>query len=303
MKNFLKRLLIIIIITLAVDRALFYVVKYFYKTTTTTDEYKLSSVMSTMNDPVVFMGSSRCHHNYIPSVIGDTLKMGVYNAGLWGMRNIYFQYGLLCNILERYTPQTICLELHPIDYLQTPLSQAESVSVLTPFINYSSGCDEVLKQAGFYYKCELSGLYRYNSEFPNILMGNLGQRSSPADKGYKGLTGELDTTFKITPEKFPFPVDANKMHYLQAFIDKCKEKKIRLIFLCSPMYAVDKTSAFNFPADIARKNGITFIDHYYLKGITGHPEYYYDFGHLNTIGSKKYSSIVASELKQYIKKR
>lgn len=303
MKKFLKRLLIITILTLLADRAVSYVVSYFYGTTTTTDEFKLNGVTYRMSDPVVFMGSSRCHHHYVPAIISDTLQTGVYNAGLWGMHNIYFQYGFLCNILERYTPQTICLELHPIDYLKTPFSDIETVSSLTPFINYSAGNDEMLKKAKLYYKCQLSDLYRYNSQFANILAGNLTERSSGADKGFKKLNGQLDTTFKIIPEKFPFKPDYEKVSYLQAFIDKCKEKKINLIFLFSPMYAVEKTNLFNIPDSLAKKNGIPFINHYYLKGITGHPEYYFDFGHLNEAGAQQYSSIISHELKQYINKR
>ena len=290
------------LITLIADRAIGYAFKHFYQTTTTTDEDKISTVTLRMNASVVFMGSSRCHHHYIPAIISDTLQKNVYNAGLWGMRNIYFQYGILCNILERYTPQTICLEVHPIDYLQTPFSDIERVGNLAPFINVSTGCDNVLKLAGLYYKYQLSSLYRYNSEFAACLMGNLSARSLEADKGYKPLTGQLDITHgTIKPEEFTFAPDKRKMRYLQAFIDKCKEKKINLIFLYSPMYAVkNKTTLFDIPDSIAQENKIPFINHYRLNSITGQPEYYADYGHLNAKGAKKYSSIIASELKQYI---
>jgi len=303
MKRFLIRLLMITVITLAADRALSFAVRYFYGTTTTTDEFKLNAVTHRMNDPVVFMGSSRCHHHYIPAIISDTLQKGVFNAGLWGMHNIYFQYGFLCNILERYTPETICLELHPIDYLKTPASDIATVGSLTPFIHYSEGNDDVLKKAKLYYKCELSDLYRYNSQFANILAGNISERSVAADKGFKKLTGQLDTTYQIIPERFPFKPDPDKVHYLQLFIDKCREKKINLIFLFSPMYAVEKTELFTIPDSLAKKNNIPFINHYYLKSITGHPEYYFDFGHLNEAGAQQYSSIISHELKKYIGKR
>lgn len=301
MNKFIKRLLIIIIITMIADRAIFYTARFFYKTTTTTDEYKLNTVISKMDDPVVFMGSSRCHHHYIPSIISDSLKTNVYNAGLWGMRNIYFQYGLLSNILERYTPQVIFMEIHPIDYLKTPFSDIEKAGSLIPFVSYSTGCDEILKKAGLYYKAQVSYLYRYNSEFADIVSGNLLDRSNVADKGYKSLTGQLDTAKgEIKPEKFPFEPDKEKIRYLQAFIDKCKEKKVKLVFLFSPMYAVEKTNLFDVPHQISQKNAIPFINHYDMEGITGHPEYYYDFGHLNDAGAKKYSSAIASELKKYI---
>ncbi|PTQ96602.1 hypothetical protein C8P68_10487 [Mucilaginibacter yixingensis] len=301
MKTFLIKVLTILLIILAADRAFSLVVKALFKTTTTTDEYKLNAVTYQMNAPVIFMGSSRCHHHYVPSIIQDTLKTPVYNAGLWGLRNIYFQYGLLCNILERYTPKTICLEVHPIDYLATPFSQTAITGSLTPYINISPGCDEVLKVAGLYYKSEIFELYRYNSQFANIVAGNLSTRTLASDKGFKPLYGKLDTTFKITPERFPFAADSAKIHYLQAFIDKCKEKHIQLIFLFSPFYAVEKNHIVDIPDSIARKNHIPFINHYNLAGFTGHPEVYYDFGHLNETGAKKYSAVIASELKRYIK--
>lgn len=304
MNRFIKRLLLIILITFTADRALSYVASFFYSRATTTDEYKMNAVTLNMTDPVVLMGSSRCHHHYIPAVLSDSLHTGVYNAGLWGMRNIYFQYGLLCNILERYTPHTICLEIHPIDYLQTPFSTIETVAKLSPYVNYSKGCDEVLKKAGLYYKFQLSHLYRYNSEFASILTGNLTERSFAADKGYKRLTGQLDTTYgEIKPEKFPYTVDTAKVHYLQAFINQCKARKITLIFLFSPMYAVEKSTVINIPYQIARKNNIPFLNHYYLKGISGHAAYYFDPGHLNEAGAVKYSSIISHELKGYIRKK
>ena len=302
MKKFITRLLIIIAITFVGDRGLSYVVRFFYNRTTTTDEFKINSVMFRMNEPVVFMGSSRCHHQYIPSIISDTLHKGVYNAGLWGMRNIYFQYAMLCNILQKYTPQTICYEIHPIDYLHIPISDIEKVGSLAPFINYSSGCDEMLKRDGIYYKCEISHLYRYNSQFANIIAGSFSDRSLVADMGVKIMNGLMDTAHgAIKPERFSDPIDYDKLHYLQAFIDTCKQRKINLIFLYSPMYAVEKTHLFDIPDSVAKKNGIPFLNHYNMEGFSGNKDMYYDYGHLNGTGAKKYSSIIASELKQYIK--
>ena len=302
MKKFIIRLLIIIGTTFIIDRTLAYVVNIFYKRTTTTDEYKINEVTYRMNESVIFMGSSRCHHHYVPSIISDSLKTNVYNAGLWGMRNIYFQDAFLNNILERYSPKTIFLEIHPIDYLKTPFSGLDVVGNLSPFINYSEGCDDILKKAKFYYKAEVSHLYRYNSLFSNLILGNLLQRTIPANKGYKPLYGKMDlSNAPIKAERFDFAVDEDKVKYFQAFIDKCKEKKVNLVLLFSPMYAVEKNNMLDVPYRLAKENNLVFINNYNMKGITGHPEYYHDFGHLNDNGARKYSSIIASELKKYLK--
>ncbi|WP_316735179.1 hypothetical protein [Pedobacter aquatilis] len=302
MKRFIFRLLIIIGITLIFDRTLAFVVNYFYKTATTTDEYKINYVTYKMDDPIVFMGSSRCHHHYIPSILEDSLKRKVYNAGLWGMRNVYFQYAFLSNILQNNTPKTIFLEIHPTDYLKTPFSGLDVVGNLSPFINYSEGCDDVLKKAKFFYKGEVSHLYRYNSLFANLALGNMFQRINPENKGYKPLYGELDLSHgPIKPEKFDFDVDNEKVKYLKSFIDKCKEKRINLILLFSPMYAVEKNNMFDIPYRLAKENNLVFINNYNMAGITGHQEYFHDFGHLNDTGAKKYSIMIASQLKKYLK--
>ncbi|RZL69061.1 MAG: hypothetical protein EOO93_02610 [Pedobacter sp.] len=302
MKKFLLRLVIVISIVLIIDRALALIVDKFYKTATTTDEYKLNFVTYKMNAQVVFMGSSRCHHHYVPKILEDSLKKSVYNAGLWGMRNIYFQYGLLNNILERYTPQTIFLEIHPIDFLKTPYSDLTSVSNLSPFINQSTGVNDVLKEGKYFYKDELSHIYRYNSLLPNLILGNIFNRSNENDKGLKPLYGELNISNGIlTPERFNFPVDLNRVRYLQAFIDKCKDKKITLVFLFSPMYAVDNINYLQTLEALAKKNKIDFLNYYKLEGITGKKEYFYDFGHLNIAGAQRYSAMIAPKLKKYIR--
>jgi len=254
-----------------------------------------------MNDSIVFMGSSRCHHHYIPTIIADTLQTSVYNAGLWGMRNIYFQYGLLSNFLNRYTPQTICLEIHPIDYLQLKISDIEKVGSLAPFIGHSQECDQLLKEDDIYYKCKLFHLYRYNSNFPEIIIGNLSQRTSPMDKGYKKLTNTLDISQgEPMIEDFPIIPDEKKIAYLKLFIEKCKEKGINIIFLYSPMYRVGENNLFDIPSSIAKEYQIPFINNYEMQGITGVAMYYSDYGHLNDTGAKVYSSMIASELKKYI---
>ena len=69
MKKFIGTLFLVIVITMIADRMVGYVFQYFYQTTTTTDEHKISSVMYRTQAPVLFMGSSRCHHHYIPSMV------------------------------------------------------------------------------------------------------------------------------------------------------------------------------------------------------------------------------------------
>ena len=160
MKRFLCWLLMMLVILFGIDRSSSFIMGILYRNSKATNEYKINYVVNKMNQPVIFMGSSRCHHTYIPSIISDTLVLPVYNAGLWGEQNIYFQYGLLCDILSRYTPKVICYEIHPIDFMATPYSGIERISSLSPFIGRSKGCDSLFKLNHIYVEYKISHLYR-----------------------------------------------------------------------------------------------------------------------------------------------
>ena len=54
-------------------------------------------------------------------------------------------------------------------------------------------------------------------------------------------------------------------------------------------------------SQLAAKYNIPFIDHYKDTTFTGHPELFYDLGHLNRQGAMIYSKIVCEELKKQIK--
>ncbi len=54
MKKFIVRLFIIIAITFVADRGLSLAAKALYNKTTTTDEFKLTSVVYRMDDPLVY---------------------------------------------------------------------------------------------------------------------------------------------------------------------------------------------------------------------------------------------------------
>ena len=116
-------------------------------------------------------------------------------------------------------------------------------------------------------------------------------------KGWKPLDGVLDTVGVIA-EEYPFPADQKRIALLEEFISKCKEKDIRLSLIVSPMYVCSKKDVYKIPRELAEKHQIPFIDHYRDSSFVGHPELFYDFGHLNRKGAELYSEMIAKELKR-----
>ena len=116
-------------------------------------------------------------------------------------------------------------------------------------------------------------------------------------KGWKPLDGVLDT-IGIKAEEYPFPVDQERIDLLERFIKDCKQKNIQLSLIVSPMYLCSEKDVYKIPRELAEKYQIPFIDHYRDSAFVGHPELFYDFGHLNRKGAEIYSKKICEELKR-----
>ena len=295
MKKLLIHIAIIVALFFLFDRALGYGLKFLYNKSNATDEYKISYSIETTCDSILFFGSSRCLHHFVPSIFEKELGKSCYNVGNWGIKNIYYHYGLLSNILTRYTPKTIIFEIHPSEWLQVPFSGKERANSLAPYCGISDECDEMLKLSGNYWKYQLSMTYRFTGSLPNLLTGKFGSMDRSL-KGWKPLDGVLDTT-GVKAEEYPFPVDQERIQLLERFIKDCQKHDIRLIFVESPMYVCSKEDVFKFPRELIQKHHLLFLDHYRDSDFVRHAEYFYDFGHLNREGARRFSEKLSKELR------
>ena len=294
MKKLLIQIVTIAALFFIMDRALGFGLKQLYSVSNATDEYKISYSAESTRDSVLFFGSSRCLHHYAPTIIEKELGTSCFNTADWGIKNIYFHYGMLGNILTRYTPQTIIFEIHPCDWLDTPFSGIERASSLAPYCGMSDACDEMLKLTGYYWPCKFSHVYRYTGGLPTLLTGKLGSMDRSL-KGWKPMDGVLDTT-GIKAEEYPFPVDQQRVSILERFISDCQQHHIRLIMIESPMYVCSQEDVFRFPRELAAKYQVPFLDHYRDSDFVGHADLFFDFGHLNRKGAELYSAKIAKEL-------
>lgn len=296
MKKLLLHIAIVICLFFFLDRTLGSGLCFLYSQSNATDEYKISFSNESVYDPILFFGSSRCLHHYVPAIFEKELGKSCFNAADWGIKNIYYHYGLLGNILSRYTPETIIFEIHPCDWLNVPFSGTERATSLAPYCGMSDACDEMLKLSGNYLAYQLSIVYRYTGSLPNLLTGKLGTMDRKL-KGWKPMNGLIDTVGVIA-EEYPFPIDSQRVVLLEQFITDCKQHHIQLILTESPMYICSKQDVFKFPRDLAAKHHIKFIDHYRDSAFVGHAEYFYDLGHLNKKGAELFSTKLSKELKR-----
>lgn len=296
MKKLLLHIVIVFTLFLIIDRVVGLGLGYLYGISNTTDAYKISFTNEKTEDSLLFMGSSRCLHHYAPLIFEKELGVSCYNAADWGIKNIFYHFGTLGNILSRYSPQTIILEIHPCDFLNTPFSGKERAGSLAPYCGMSKECDEMLKLSGNYWPYQLSWVYRYTGNFPDLITGRWGSMDRSL-KGWKPLDGVLDTT-GVKAEEYPFDVDPERINLLERFISECQSRNIQLSIIVSPMYVCSKEDVYKIPRELANKHHIPFIDHYRDSTFVGHSELFYDSGHLNRKGAEIYSEIIAKEIKR-----
>ena len=302
MKKFIVSLAFIISGLFVADRIGGIGMNWVYEHTNDVLSPKLRYIRQDIHEDVVLMGASRCHHHYLPSILSKTLGMSVYNAGVGGSNNIFSHYMVLCHILARYTPKIICLEVMPTDYCQQT-DTYNALSFFAPLFGYNESADSIYRLAGYYYKYHLSHLYRYNAKASSNLLGLVLNRQSGNDNGCIPLPKPNQFPKKPTIEEARNDIDSLKIRYIQRFADLCHERRIKLIFTVSPKFTIVDSAHYTILKDIAKENGIPFLDYHTCRLYHDHAEYFKDSSHLWNKGARKFSQEFANDLKNTIEKQ
>lgn len=259
---------------------------------------KLQYLKNDIHENVVLIGNSRCHHHYIPSILEDTLKMSVYNAGMGGADNIYSDYIVLCHLLNRCKPKVICLEVSPSDYNMEKNSFSATRFFAPLFGNDKA--DSIYRLAGNYHEYRISHLYRYNAKAASNLWGLVINRQKNADKGYMPLPKPNQFPTKAYKEEGDTIVDQQKLECLDRFCSLCKSNGIKLIFTVSPKFTKVGGSYYGILKDFAIERGIPFMDYHTCGLYLNRPHYFKDHVHLWDKGAKMFSKTFAHDLKNII---
>ena len=145
---------------------------------------KIKYLVNDVYEDVLLFGTSRCNLHYVPSILQDTLGMSVYNGGIDASHCIYAHYFIFNHVLERYTPKVVCVELSEFDYNKEGKKGFETVSFFGPYAGKNVAADSVFRDAGTWWKYQLSHLYRYNAKAVSNIAGLFYSRQSGEDHGY-----------------------------------------------------------------------------------------------------------------------
>jgi hypothetical protein len=296
-KIFAVRGIVFLVIFFTIDFTIGSLVKISYFSQKNKYTYGIQQV----NSEIIITGSSRAEHHYIPSVISDELNLSCYNMGFGG-QNIYFHYGIISSLLERYYPKIIIMELFYIDYSKTDSRHdKDKLSILLPFYNKNRAIKEIIDMRGWVEKIKLtSKIYPFNSQIYSIIFSFLKNENNPTliSDGYVPLYGEISSSIKYAEKTVDFELDTIKISYIKKVISMCKQKNIRLIIVNSPILVnMDGAyESFQIICNIGKDTGIEVWNYENDTSFLKH-EYFKDLVHLNNIGAYKFSKGIANRIK------
>lgn len=263
--------------------------------------YRTTYGLEKTNAEVLIFGSSSANHHYNPDVLEKQLKLTVYNEGRDGM-DILYHTAILREILKRYTPNVIILNIAPNEL--TTSNGYDRFSILLPYLRKYPEMIDVLRLKSNYEKIKcVSKTYSYNSMLLTIITGIIPNKEKSFDKGFVPLFDTLNTAkTKISILVNDPKLDSIRVNFLNQFIKISKERGIKLYVVFSPYYSSDINTTCSIEAvnSICKQYKTPIINYIQDSSFTKREEYFVDGGHLNingaTLLSIKLSAIINKDL-------
>lgn len=304
MKKFCISLLFILVSLFAGDRLISRLLSDNMKYSNDRRIAKLLYETTDISEDVILMGSSRCEHHYVSSILADSLGCTVYNCG-WANSRIYSYYYLLHQILRVHTPRLICLEVKTSDWLCEDENGNGRMFVVyhyAPFFGRVDEADELFRDLGDYALFKLSSIYRYNADMSEYLSAVLRRKPCPKDEngGYVPMPYPDTELRKLITSRIDRPYNSLKIKYFERFMELCKKHDIAVVICMSPYYSHTSEDLYSVPREIAERYGAAVFDYHSAGLFLDHTEYFRDHLHLNAEGARVYTSIFARDLKEYL---
>ena len=297
------RVLIVVLMLLLADFGVGSVMKKFYFKQESGDGYLLTYAIDSTEAEILILGSSRAKHSYVPGVFEEILNMTCFNAGRDGTEHVLFNCAQFGVISARYSPDIVIFDMRPEDFIYNA-NEYDMLSPLMPYYNTHQEIRElIVKRSPFERLKHLSSIYPYNSLFFQIVMGNLEMNKDrkPHENGYIPFRGSKINSSPDTLRIPISPIDSDKITLLKDLIHICKEKSIRLVLIYSPTYDIVEIDGYHkLVNELCDENSIEFLNFSNVHEILINPEYFFDRTHLNDEGARRFSSIVAMELKRIL---
>ena len=309
-KRTISRIIKISLFLLAVivsDFSIGHLLEYMYVHSKSGKYYKLNYVVNKSKDEILIFGNSHAECHYIPSIIRDSLQFSCYNAGFRN-QGVLYTYAIHQSILRRYSPKLIIFNFDEgMLYSNEAAFKAEEakLSELLPFCNNEIGIRKEIERRSVFekYKC-FSSIYPFNSSVIYLLKYFLSDSDNFID-GYYPIYEKYDppiinktkTHLKSTKKNHINEIITGN---LIALFNNYHTHNTQIIAVISPIYDNSEKIDSSILAFFA-KHGIPLLDYSIDPHFINNAAYFSDGHHLNDIGARLFSAIVAHDIKLILK--
>lgn len=259
---------------------------------------------SRANADLLVMGSSETWTGYNTYLLDSLLGVNSYNIAIDGHAFRYqkLRYETYCRFNDK--PKTIIVNLDP-GSLWTDEGYAYEREQFFPFICDQCLIDQIAKDKRITFFDRYLPFYRYygyREDIENGIASFLGKRTFVDGNLHKGYRGEgsvwkpanlsLDTVFSASTKM---------ADDLNVFVSERKSEGINVILVEFPEYYKLRKKYSNLDEietiyrTIAQHNEIPLLD-YSHASICNDTKYYYNFSHLNKMGSDVFTELLCQDL-------
>ncbi len=259
---------------------------------------------------MVIYGSSRSWTHINPQILEDSLKVSTYNVGINGH---HFSLQYLRHIeLIKYNkkPKYILLSLD-----KNSLEKVPDLYNLDQFIPYMLFNRDIYEYTstfnGFssidYFVPLIRYMGRTDAIFCSLKCAFNIENSKPARiKGFAAMNLEWNDDFIKAKNKMGFyeiKIDFEYEKLFNKFLSDCNTNNIKVILIYSPEYIEgqnfikNRNEIISLYKQYSNKYRLSYLD-YSDNYICQEKKYFYNSSHLNKVGSKLFSSILASDLRK-----
>lgn len=266
---------------------------YTYVYTAGLPRNKISYLLSLKNEKIdyVFLGSSRVDNTIDSDIIEVNTGKTALNLGIQGAKPD--DYFLMLKLLHEQNIQTKAVFIQ-VDYVFNLEGNSEILkSALMPFISKPIISEFVEERSNDYFFLKNIPFYRYLKydyklgfrEFTSTLLHR--RPGLDLDNGYTPKYGQAGGQLKSElPERLK-----EKNETLQAINNFAVNNNIKIYYFMAPFCPA--TLNQNFGSKLQEKIP-GFID--FSNIFKDHEEYFFNCGHLNDKGAKKFSQIIAERI-------
>lgn len=297
-KKFIVKLSVFFLLLLCFDQVYGSFAKYLYDHPKGGSVYLDKYICDSTKADVLIFGSSKAKNQYDPQILEDTLGMSVFNCGSHGMGMIY-HYGRWKIISQRYIPKVVVYEILPIVDFMVRDDNTIFINPLRPYYGKVDGIDSIFWKVDPTEKYKMcSKAYRYHSILDYI---SCYRQSEWLQNGYSKPSNSVLKANLIKDPSVSYVIDSVKWYFAQKFVKEVSAKT-KLLMVASPMFSFHEDyGGLVKIKELCRECNVPLIDHFCDSNFVDNPNLYIDMAHLNRDGSVKWSSLIASELKNVIK--